>query len=283
MIIEKLMAEWEIELKSEFDLQPAIDEMGVRGLLDVILDNVGITKSLLRENLLGAFCSLSQTNPVLSHEDYIHALNICLSDTHLFKGLGEKEDDAVFWRFASNYIMWIIYSDAQQDFLPHDQYMETLNKTIDYMLKETDRRGFVYGKGTVHAIPHGAGMLWALIEHPKFPHEYADPILDVVKCAILDKGHFPIDWADSGLAQIIPRLLSKNISEDRVKEWIESLLPDVSAAVFTDEHYGYVQLGSNIYSFLMFLYFALKEKAVANELREWIAGYLPVLFEKVYA
>jgi len=284
MIVEKMMEEWKVGLRSEFDLQPAIDEMGTRKLLDVLLNNVGNTNSLLRENVLGAFCSLARDKPVLSHEEYIHALDTCLSDTHLFNGIGGAENDTAFWRgFASNYVMWIIYADAKQGFLSHDEYMRTLDKSIEYMTRETDRRGFVYGKGTIHAIPHGTGMFQACIEHPKFPHEYVNSILDAIKCNVVDKGRFAPDWADSGLAQIIPVLLGKDVSEDTIKEWIESLLPDVDAAIYTDEHYPYVLLGSNIEHFLMFVYFELKKKEMNDGLREWIFEYLPKLRERVYS
>jgi len=283
MIIEKMMEGWKVGLRSEFDLQPAIDEIGVRKLLDVLLDNVGNTNSLLRENVLGAFWSLAWDKPVLSHEEYIHALNTCLADTHLFRGIGGAENDDAFWRgFASNYVMWIIYADAKHGFLSYDQYIEALDKSIEYMMKEKDRRGFVCGKGTVHAIPHGTGMFQACIEHPKFPHEYVEPILDAVKCNVADKGRFAPDWADSGLAQIIPALLNKDVSEVTIKEWIESLLPNVDVAIYTDEHYPYVLLGSNIEHFLMFVYFELKNKGMGAELREWISEYLPKLRDKVY-
>ena len=285
MIIEKMMEEWKIELRSEFDLQPAIDEMGVRKLLDVLLDNVGNTHSLLRENVLGAFWSLAWDKPVLNHEEYIHALNTCLADTHLFRGIGGAEDDRVFWRsFASPFIRWIIYADAKQNFLSHSQYIEALEKAIDYMMRETDRRGFVLGnKGTVHTMSHGAGMLRAFIEHPKFSYEYVNPILDAIKCNVVDKGRFAPDWSDIGLAQIIPSLLGKDVSEDIIKDWIESLLPNVDAAIYTDEHYPYVLLLSNIKHFLMFVYFVLKEKGMGDGLREWISEYLPKLREKVYS
>ena len=283
MKIEKMMEEWKSGLKSEFDLQPAIDEMGVRGLLDVLLDNVGNTNSLLRENVLGALWWLAWEKPVLSHEDYIYALNTCLSDTHLFKGIGGEEDDAAFWRgFASCYVRWIIKADAKQGFLSHDDYIKTLDKSIEYMTLETDKRGFVYGKGTVHALSHGSTMFWACIEHPKFTLEYAKPILDAIKCNVVGKGRFLTDWADNGLAKVIPRLLEKGICEGVIKDWVQSLLPNVDAAIYTDEHYPYVLMGGDIERFLMFVYFALKEKGINAELGEWISEYLPKLRAKVY-
>jgi len=107
--------------------------------------------------------------------------------------------------------------------------------------------------------------------------------LEAVKCNIVDKGRFAPDWSDIGLAQIITVLLGKDVGEDIIKKWIESLLPNVDAAIYTDEHYPYVLLLSNIKHFLMFLYFDLKEKGMYDGLREWIAGYLPQLREKVYS
>ena len=55
--------------------------------------------------------------------------------------------------------------------------------------------------------------------------------------------------------------------------------------VFDDEVYSYIQIGSDIQQFLMYLYFDLKKKSVHDELREWIFEYSSKqgkLWKKVY-
>ena len=284
MTIKTLLKNWENQLLSDMDLQPAIDEMGTRKLLDGLLDNVGNLNSLVRENVLVAFWTLVWDKPALSSEECIYALNTSLGDDFLFRNIGEDEGDAAFCRaFASPFIMWIINADGRQNFLSNDQYMEALEKSIDYMKREKDRRGFVYGKGTVHTIPHGSGLIWALIEHPKFPMEYVSTVLDMVKCCVLEKGRFAgADWADFGVATIITHLLDRGVDEGIVMNWIETLMPLVEATIYTDEHYKYVQMGSNIELFLMYLYFELKQKDIYGDLQERITQHMPKLRQKVY-
>jgi len=113
-------------------------------------------------------------------------------------------------------------------------------------------------------------------------------VLESIKCNIVGKGRFAADdWADMNLAEIISVLLVKGISEDTIKEWIENLLPPIEVGVrkYTDAHYPYIQMGSDIQHFLMHLYFDLKKKSIHDELREWIFEYSSKqgkLWKKVY-
>jgi len=277
MHIEKLFEDWKKELYYEFDLQPVIDEIGARKFLDVLLDNMGNPESYVRENNLNAIATLTYEMSVLSPDDYIHALNTALSETHLFNGIGGEESDAVLWRgFSSFVVAQVIYVDAKQGFLSDAQRAEVFDKIFQYMTSEKDRRGYIYGgKGTVHALPHGTSMLKAIISHPKFSKEYANRILDCIKHNIVSNGRFAPDWADEGLAEIIISLLESGTFEDTIKEWIENLLPPIDAGVgkYTDEHYPYIQMGSDIQHFLMYLYYGMKEKSIYDGLREWIFEY----------
>jgi len=289
MKLEKMMEDWKKELYSEMDLQPVIDEIGTRKLLDVLLDNIGHTESYVRENVLTALWTIAFAKPVLSVDEYIHMLNISISETHLFNGIGGEDDDAALCRgFSSFAVSYAIHADGRQGFLSDAERMEVFDKAIEYMILEKDRRGYIYGgKGIVHAIPHGTSMIVALIEHPKFSNEYVNRVLDCIKHNIVSNGRFAPDWADICLAEIITTLLIKGISENAIKDWIENLLPPIDAGVgkYTDEHYPYVQIGSDIQYFLMYLYFDLKKKSMCDELREWIFEYScrqGKLWKKVY-
>ena len=276
MIIAKMFEDWKKELYSEIDLQPAIGEIGARKVLDILLDHIGYPESYIRENVLEALAKLTCDMSVLSPDDYLHALN--RSIPVLFKGIDDGENDDVFGRgFVSFVVAQILISDAKQGFLSDAEYKETFDKATEYMILEKDRRGYVYGgKGTVHAIAHGKSMLEALIKHPKFSQSYTNRILESVKCNIVGKGRFADDdWADEFLVEVISTLLNKDTSEDTIKEWVETLLPTIPADVrkYTDEHYPYVQMFSDIRHFLMCLYFDLKKKSMNDGFREWIFEY----------
>ncbi|MCL2576147.1 MAG: DUF2785 domain-containing protein [Defluviitaleaceae bacterium] len=288
MIIEKMMKEWEEILFNEFDLKPAVDEMGTKALLDFLLDNVGNLNSLVRENVAMALWTLLGINErFLSDEEYVYALDVALSDAHLFKGVGGEENDDAFMRaFASLLVRGIMMADNIYEILTQEQYEHTLNKAIQYLKLENDRRSFIHDKGTVHAPCHGMLMVTAIIHHKAFSAvkgKYVERILDVVKKFVVCEERFAaVDWADNIIAKVIPGLLIKGVNDEVIKDWIEKLLPDVNAKTYTNEHHYYVKLGTNIEHFLMCVYFALKAEKCSETLGEWIVEYLPKLKRKVY-
>jgi len=289
MKIEKMMEDWKNKLYSEIDLQPIIDEIGTQKLLDTLLNNIGNAELYVRLNVATAFETIVGAESALSPDQYIHALNIGLSETHLFNGIGGNGDgdDAVLWRAYSTFVVAdVIDVDGKQGFLSDAQYMGALDKAIQYMILEKDRRGFIYGgKGVVDAICHGAIMIAAFIAHPKFPKEYTCHVLDCVKCNIVGKGRFAADdRAGRDLAGIFDALLNIGISEDTIKEWIDTLLPtmDTSIGKLTDEHYPYIQMSIDIEHFLMYLYFDFKKKSVHDKFRGWIFEYIDKLRAKAY-
>jgi hypothetical protein len=278
MYIEKMMEDWKHELYGEMDLQPAIDEIGTRKLLDLLLDNTGNKESYIRENVLTALYTIAFVKPVLSFDEYIHMLNISISETHLFNGIDGKDDDAAICRgFSSFGVAYAVCADAKHGFLSDAQFISVFDKATQYMISEKDRRGFIYGgKGIVHTIPHGAYLIKALIEHPKFSDEHAGRVLDCIKSNIVGKGRFAADdWADMRIAGLISSLLIKGITDDIIKQWIETLLPNIPVGVgrYTDEHYPYIQMGSDIQHFLMYVYYDLKKKSIHEGFREWIFEY----------
>jgi len=290
MIIEKMMQEWKNELLKDFDLQPAIDEMGASALLDVFLDNVGNLDSLTRENVAMAAWVLFGDEDArhLDDAELRRALNVAFSETHLLKGIGgEENDDAITRGFASLFIRGLMGADYDFGFLSQEEYEAAFEKMLGYMMKEKDRRGFVYGgKGTIHAISHGASALMNFIEHPRFEavsKKYTGRVLDVLKHHVVCEERFAAaDWADNKLAEVIIDLMGEGIGEDVIMAWIEGLIPDVDAPTYTDAHYKYVKIGTNIEHFLMCLYFAIKKSGDNAALGEWIFGYMPKLRKKVY-
>jgi len=232
------------------DLQKLITEVGAKRLVEAMLDNIGNTNSLIRENILGINYRLA-VEGLLEHKDYIDILNTCLGMDYLFKNINDPDcDDAVFCRaYASLAIGWIVHADAKMEFLSESQYKQALETTILYMMQETDRKGYVLGKGWVHAIAHGATMLREMINHPKFPMEYAEKILDCIKFHIASQHPFT-DGEEHRFASLVLILMDKGITEQQTKDWMGNLAPKIKAAHFTDEHASEIRLWRNVEYFL---------------------------------
>ena len=259
-------------------MQQAINDLGVPQLLEIVLDNVGNTHSLVRENILGILFELVMDDH-LSNEEYLRIFDASLSN--MFNGLGSNGDDSVFCRaFSSLGVAHVVYKDGKQEcnILSTDQYLLALNKAIEYMGREEDRRGFVLGKGWANAPSHGAYMFEMLIEHPKFPIDYADKILRCIGFHITSQDCFT-SKEEASLAKIIPILINLGLDQMAVQTWIKSLLPHITAKPYTDEEHYYDRIIFNIGYFLTALYYALRSKPEYDGLREFISTFEPEMFD----
>lgn len=279
MNIEKLLEDMKNDfLYGKMDVKQLVSELGSENFIKFLLDNTGNPNSLVRENVL----ALVEVD-YFSHEECIEMLNTYLGNSHLLNGLGSKENDFVFWRsFSSLVIGYFAEMDGNMNFLSQDQYMEALNKGIEYMFKEVDRRGYVTGKGWAHATAHGADMLLALVSHPKFPIEYADKVLDCIKFHITSPDRFS-HGEEKRLSKIIPALIDQGLSEHVIKGWIDSLLPRAKTKIYSDENYEDVKILMNIEYFLVALHFALGEGAASDSIRKYIKEFVLTIWKWAYA
>ena len=283
MNFDKLLENMKASINyEELDLRQLLNEIETQLLVKGLVDNIGHNHSLVRENILGLLYYRLIAENFLSHEECISVLDTCLSDSHLFKGIGSKGDDSVFFRsFSSLVIAGILETDEERSILSQDQYMLALDKAIEYMRQEVDRRGFVVGKGWAHAAAHGADMLCALVHHPRFDMKFAGDVLECVKCHIASRDGF-VDLDEKRLAKVIPILMSKGLSELDVKNWICSLLPSLASVIHTDEYYQDVRILMNIEYFLMALYFIAGEDPAYEGLGRYILEFVPTMRKRSF-
>ncbi|MCL2376507.1 MAG: DUF2785 domain-containing protein [Defluviitaleaceae bacterium] len=279
MNIEKLMDDMRNEyLYGKIDIAKIVEELGSQGFIKLLLENTGSPHSLLRENILG----LVEID-YLSHEDCIELLHAYLSEGHLFNGLGNKDGDTVFWRsFSSLCVGYFVSMGGERNFLSQDQYMAALDKGLEYMSKEVDKRGFVMGKGWAHAVGHGADMLLALVKHAKFPMEYADKVLGCIKFHVVSNDRF-LDGEEKRLAKVVSALIDKELGEEAITKWIDDLVPRARAKMYTDESYEDVKMIFNVDYFLMSLHFALEEGVVSDNIRKYIKEFVATLWRRAYS
>ena len=280
MTIEKILEAMKNGFIDEsLDLERLIYEFGSQHFVEEMLNNMGNVNSLVRENIIGVFYRLS-VEEHLSLEERIGVLDTCLSESHLFNGVGSKGDDSVFWRsYSSLTVGYFVDGDVK---LPESQYILALDKGIEYMSREVDRRGFVAGKGWGHAVAHGADMLCAFARNPAFPIKYADKMLDCIKFHITSRDSF-VDGDETRLAEIVPILLNKGFGESAVQNWIESLLPSIKTLRYTDAHYQDMRVLFNIKYFLISLHYVLGEKSVGESLMNFISEYVPVMSKRAHS
>ena len=263
---------------AEVDLPGLIETVGRAQLIQEVLANVGNTNSLIREHMMGIHDRLVEEK-LLTKEEYTQLFEGSL--INLFKGLGSKDGDLVFTRsFSSLYLAYFADKDEELDLFTQEQYMLLLNKAIDYMQKEVDRRGYVMGKGWAHAPAHGSDLLYYLGENPKFPIEYADKILDCVKFHVTSQDVFDAG-EERRLAGVIPPLMKKGLSIDSAQTWIKSMLPQIGSEIveYTDAEFPYVHILFKIKYFLFALYYIVGDNEKSAEIKSFIQEYEPKMWK----
>jgi len=278
MEIQKLFEKLKTGMSyEEVDLPNLIKEVGRSQLIQEVLANVGNTNSLVREHMMGIHDRLVDEK-LLTNEEYNQLFDGSL--TNLFKGLGSKGDDLVFTRsFSSLYLAYFAYRDEEHGLFTQEQYTLLLNKAIDYMQKEVDRRGYVMGKGWAHAPAHGSDLLCNLVENPKFPIEYADKILDCLKFHITSQDSFDAG-EERRLARVIPPLMKKGLSIDSAQTWIKSMLPQIGSEIveYTDAEFPYVHILFKIKYFLYALYYNIGDYKESAGVKSFIQEYEPKMW-----
>ncbi|MCL2703007.1 MAG: DUF2785 domain-containing protein [Defluviitaleaceae bacterium] len=255
----------------------AVKEMDLHSLVNEMLENVGNANPNIRENICKVFYRLIDED-IIDDRECIRIFNACLNDSHLFYGIGSKAGDSVFCRsFSSLVIAFIADTDGKRNFLSQDQYMYALRKSFDYMNQEADRRGYVADKGWAHAVAHGADMLCAFAEHPKFDSLFAGDMLNSIKHHITYECRYT-DAEEERLAYIIPALLNKGVSVDVIQDWISGLAPDTEVMPYTDEYYQNACSTHNIVYFLKSLYIMLDQKSGNKQLKAYILQYLKTVW-----
>jgi hypothetical protein len=104
-------------LKEYLNGEVCWDEKSESHIIEAMMEHIGSTDPELRDKLI--YSSFFRLINKLNHEKLIELLELSLSDSFLFKGIGENGTDTVFTRsFTSLLIALILYRDNQDDFLP---------------------------------------------------------------------------------------------------------------------------------------------------------------------
>jgi len=148
-----------IEVKdNDYNVPSGVD---VDSVIADMLKFIGHTDAELRDNLIYmTFVYWIEEKGLVSVEKMKEILDICLSDSHLFYGIGEKGTDSVFTRSFSALVIALAFClHDESPFLTIDD-VQTIKETVfRYINEEKDYRGYVDGKGLAHSVAHIADVL----------------------------------------------------------------------------------------------------------------------------
>ena len=136
-------------------------EADVDSILADMLKFIGHTDAELRDKLIyKTFVMWGEEKGIISTDKMKDVLNICLDESHLFLGIGEKDTDSVFTRsFSSLVISVALCMQDESPFLTANELQGLKEAVLRYIGLEKDFRGYVDGKGWAHSVAHIADAL----------------------------------------------------------------------------------------------------------------------------
>jgi hypothetical protein len=223
-----------------------------------LMDNIGSTDPVLRDDLILSMLWKMIVDKVLSQEEIKELLEVSLSDKHLFYKVGEKEDDSVFNRaFTVLIIRLIMYyqNNYGEDLLSEEELIRVFNDFIKYVRQERDLRGYDKDKGWAHAIAHSGDALRTFAYCKYIGHVQLIEILEVIKEKVDVSYYVYINEECERLVSAVINVIERNeLSEEEIISWIRSFEELEKPDKFPEEHYW----RENVKNLLRSLYFRLK-------------------------
>ncbi|TYR77349.1 DUF2785 domain-containing protein [Rossellomorea vietnamensis] len=252
-------------------------------VMDEMIENIGHPDPELRDQLIYTTFYWWVEKDLLSDNSLRKLLSVSLDESHLFYKIGERSTDTVFTRsFSSLAAALVLRKDAENQHLPEELILEAIDKSIQYLKKERDTRGFLHGKGWAHSIAHGADLLAASIRHPYFPSEKIAACLEAVK-SCYQKEAIYTDDEDERLIFVIEALLQKGLTQQQLLEWVHSM-NDHLKKQFDETGYSvpFFKKKKNFLDLLKSLYFRLGYSQKFKEVQKEISMVLEQWHRNIY-
>ena len=272
-----------IEVKdNDYNVPSGVD---VDGVIADMLKFIGHTDAELRDGLIyKTFMQWGEYKGVFSAEQMKHILNTCLSETHLFFGIGEKDTDSVFTRsFSSLIISVALCMHDENPFLTVKDIHDIKEIVLRYIEQEKDYRGYVDGKGWAHSVAHISDALCNLAgcsqaidvdDEYSIGREGLLEVLQAIKTLVCIKDCVYSAEEDERLAGSFMFVAYREVlRNEELIAWIDSFnMADNEywKGTMPDDYYLYV----NRKNFMRSLYFKLLSDGDYDEICKFILGFL---------
>lgn len=206
-----------------------------------MLDNIGTVDPILRDRLiLGMFLRVIEDKKI-SDSEMKEILRICLSEEHLFCGLGKIQDDSVFNRTFTICIVQAIISvnnKAEIGFLGEEEVLYVYKKVMEYFSRERDFRGYVVDKGWAHSSAHTADALCSLAESKFIKYEELMEMLRIIKDKICVDTYTYINEEEERLINLFICIYSRKIiKNEEFINWIYTFADFESVGKYPNEEH----------------------------------------------
>lgn len=247
------------------------DETKQSVILKSMLTHIGSTDSELRDELIySSFCKLILENQI-EPEVMSELVDRCLSNSFLFKGIGENGTDSVFTRsFTTLLIALILHKDNEDDFLSQSSIVKIKDQLIYYMNAENDLRGYVSEKGWAHSIGHVSDAFAQLVINKKIDRKFFVEILQTLWNKVFVHQSVYIHDEDERILIPIFLLLENGLKAEVVENLVQNipyLLKGQKEQIKEEEYWFLV---ANCKSFLKSFSIRLNKKSNLGTIQEKI-------------
>jgi Protein of unknown function (DUF2785) len=235
-------------------------------LLPNMLHHLGNPDPELRDRFIYATLATWITQDTFNTDELKTLLQNVLNDKHLFYCIGEENTDSVFTRsFSVLLIPPLLGTHREKSFLSHEEVQNIWQKLKDYLLNEQDLRGYVRGKGWVHAVAHAADALDELALCSETTKETLTGILELTASVASTEKSVYTHGEDERLSFAVVNILKRSeLTLEEKVGWLESFTSQVQQAGPMPDPEGY-QKFINIKHFLRTLYFYVLQSDVDDK------------------
>lgn len=171
---------WAALAADDYALPPGEDR---RLLLDEVIGMLGDPDPDVRDEIGYTVIASWIVQGVLTPDDLRHVRAAVTAN--LRAGLGERDTDSVILRsFSALALSLVAYGESKRPFLTAEEYDLLVNDALDYLTAERDLRGYVPGKGWLHAAAHTADLIKFLARSPQATAAQLDRMLTAVAARV---------------------------------------------------------------------------------------------------
>jgi hypothetical protein len=241
-----------------------------------MMHNIGSIDHELRDKLIYTTSFYLISGNRFTIDELENLLNISLDSSHLFYKLYDKDEDAVFKRTFSVLIVALIINEhRKENFLSEKVLYEVKDKLIEYMLNETDVRGYIEIKGWAHSAAHTADALDELVQCLCFNKTDLIDVLNSIKAKVCIGYYVYVDEESERMVTVVENSFNrKQLSNSEIIEWLQGFELENPKGNNKGSHIDNYHLKVNIKEFLRSLYFRLVEQEDSKFIIEEIKGIL---------
>ena len=215
---------WESIVASDAEVPPGHT---AAELLPGLLDLLGSPDPFLRDEVgYGVLARWVVHDQLVGADELRQCAERLLPDLrHGLDGGGDDDDDeyAVLRRsFSALALAIIAYRDVEERFLEPAEVRRLFDAGLDYLLDETDRRGWVPEMGWVHATAHAADLLKFLVRNPVTDRDDHRRVLKALQTLLTRPGPIFVDDEEDRLVLVVVDVLGREtIGDGELVEWID--------------------------------------------------------------